>query len=249
MLLVEAIYITFLIYVKDIYGEKNERNQFFNPCHSLLDIAWPLLLRSWSRLHSQRSDAFFFGRIIKSWKNSCHKQGSAFLLIRDWISPETSGKKWKKTTFEYVIHNHILVSQMCKQQNFHLSLLTMQQQQQRYIVSKARYSSYFTGYLDKYNWLSGLFVLFSDYEQEEVQRLLWIPGINLDEKHPCTCPQTVKRTYHLRDVRAALFWTLVGNCGRELLLGACKWIFLTDNVASQKKHMAAAKQWNLCKLG
>ena len=134
---------------------------------------------------------------------------------------------------------------MCKTQNFHLSLLTMQQQ---YIVSKARYLSYFTGYWVKYNWLSCLFVLFSDYEQEEVQHLLWIPGINLDEKHRCTCPRTVKRTYHLRDVRAALFWMLVGNCGWELLLGACKWIFQTV-LLHKKRHMAAAKQWNLCKLG
>ena len=52
---------------------------------------------------------------------------------------------------------------MCKQQNFHLSLLTMQQQQQqqqRYIVSKARYLSYFTGYWVKYNLFSCLFVCF-----------------------------------------------------------------------------------------
>ena len=82
---------------------KNERNQFFNSCHSLLNMAWPLLLRSWSRLHSQRSNAFFFGWIIKSWKNSCHKQGSAFLVILDWISSSppraTSGKKMKKHSF------------------------------------------------------------------------------------------------------------------------------------------------------
>lgn len=148
-----------------------------------------------------------------------------FLLILEWISPATSGtEKTQLLNMSFIMI--ILVSQMCKKQNFHLSLLTMQQQQQ-YIVSKARYLSYFTGYWVKYNWLSCLFVLFSDYEQEEVQRLLWIPGINLDEKHPCTCPRTVKRTYHLRDVQAALSWMLVGNCGWELLLGACKWIFQT----------------------
>ena len=71
--------------------------------------------------------------------------------------PQPREKNCKNTTFEYVIHNDVLVSQMCKQQNFHLSLLTMQQQ---YIVSKARYLSYFTGYWVKYNWLSCLFVCF-----------------------------------------------------------------------------------------
>ena len=30
-----TIYITFLIYVKAIYGQKNERNRFFNSCHEI----------------------------------------------------------------------------------------------------------------------------------------------------------------------------------------------------------------------
>lgn len=96
---------------------------------------------------------------------------------------------------------------------------------------KARYLSCSAGYWVEYNWLCCLFVLFSDYELEELQHLLWIPGINLDEKHPCTCPQTVKRTYHLRDVRG-----IIVDVVWKLWLGivGCLQVY-SDNVASQKK--------------
>ena len=51
-------------------------------------------------------------------------------------SPQPQEKNRKNTTFEYVIRNDILVSQMCKKQNFHLSLLTMQQQYNYCVQSK-----------------------------------------------------------------------------------------------------------------
>ena len=47
MLLVGTIYIRFLIYLKGIYGQKNEKNWFFNSSHEikiLLDFSWLSLL-------------------------------------------------------------------------------------------------------------------------------------------------------------------------------------------------------------
>ena len=197
----EAIYITFLIYAKDIYGEKNERNRFFNSCHSLLDIAWPLLLRSWSRLQTE-------------------------------YYPHPQEKNCKNTTFEYVIHNDILVSQMCKQQNFHLSLLTMEQQ---YIVSKARYLSYFTGYWVKYNWLSFLFVCF-------IFRLRAgggaAPSLNTRYKPGRKTPMHLSSD---SEEDLSFTWctsSIILDVGWKLWLGiivGCLQVDFSDSVASQKK--------------
>ena len=45
-LFARTTYIRFLIYLKAIYGQKNEGNRFFNSCHSMVDISWPSLLKS-----------------------------------------------------------------------------------------------------------------------------------------------------------------------------------------------------------
>ena len=39
-------YIRLPIYLKAIYGQKNEGNRFFNSCPSMVDISWPSLLKS-----------------------------------------------------------------------------------------------------------------------------------------------------------------------------------------------------------
>ena len=170
-----------------------------------------------------------------------------FLLILEWISPATSGtEKTQLLNMSFIMI--ILVSQMCKKQNFHLSLLTMQQQQQ-YIVSKARYLSYFTGYWVKYNWLSCLFVCY-------IFRLRAgggvAPSLNTRYKPGRKTPMHLSSD---SEEDLSFTWctsSIILDVGWKLWLGiivGCLQVDFSDNVASQKKHMAAAKQWNLCKLG
>lgn len=170
-----------------------------------------------------------------------------FLLILEWISPATSGtEKTQLLNMSFIMI--ILVSQMCKKQNFHLSLLTMQQQQQ-YVVSKARYLSYFTGYWVKYNWLSCLFVCY-------IFRLRAgggaAPSLNTRYKPGRKTPMHLSSD---SEEDLSFTWctsSIILDVGWKLWLGiivGCLQVDFSDNVASQKKHMAAAKQWNLCKLG
>ena len=43
-LFARTTYIRLLIYLKAIYRQKNGGNQFFNSCHSMVDISWPSFL-------------------------------------------------------------------------------------------------------------------------------------------------------------------------------------------------------------
>ena len=45
-LFARTTYIRLLIYLKALYGQKNEGNRIFNSCHSMVDISWPSLLKS-----------------------------------------------------------------------------------------------------------------------------------------------------------------------------------------------------------
>ena len=55
-LFARTTYIRLLIYLKAIYGQKNEGNRFFNSCHLMVDISWPSLLSFTPKenLHSRR---------------------------------------------------------------------------------------------------------------------------------------------------------------------------------------------------
>ena len=88
-LFARTTYIRLLIYLKAIYGQKNEGNRFFNYCYSMVDISWLLLLifaifrRSWSRNTSETTR-----RDVAVCKTRCRETTfSCFSLTLRWTLP------------------------------------------------------------------------------------------------------------------------------------------------------------------
>ena len=88
-LFARTTYIRLLIYLKAIYGQKNEGNRFFNYCYSMVDISWLLLLifaifrRSCSRNTSETTR-----RDVAVCKTRCRETTfSCFSLTLRWTLP------------------------------------------------------------------------------------------------------------------------------------------------------------------